>query len=345
MSGFIKTVVRVAMTAAVLGFLAPLASSQDTFVEGFGGGSNQGGWRWGTGNESIVPLNGNPGAYLQDNTLVSFRPTLSSQPEPGSVFTGDYRTRKVTALGVDLITLDKGFAVESNRFVTLALMNDNGTPLNQNDDRGAYFVSDQLMPDAGVPIDAPAGWTAFDFQVDSQSSALPAGWQLLTFGAPTLAWPELMANVDYVQFSAGVPGTIFLIDSWKVGADNARISTATCQPDLGFSGPGTMAIEACGDVLATGGTSLLSLTGAPVSSPIFFPMGTSNLPTPFKGGTLVPVPFLLIVQVASDADGAFSIPLAGGQGPLSLVLQAVAPDGSLPGGLALSNALQLDFLP
>lgn len=345
MSDFLSSFFRAAMVALIMGGIASLASAQDTIVEGFDGGSNQGGWRWGTGNESIIPVNGNPGAYLQDNTLVSFRPTLSSQPEPASIFTGNYRTRRVTALGVDLVTLDKSFAVESNRFVTLALMNDNGTPLNQNDDRGAYFVSDQLMPDAGVPIDAPAGWTSFDFEVDSQSSALPSGWELLSFGAPTLTWSELTANVDYVQFSAGVPGTIFLIDSWKVGADNARISTATCQPDLGFGGPGTMVIEACGDVLATGGTSLLSLTGAPVSSPIFFPMGTSNLPTPFKGGTLVPVPFLLIVQVASDADGAFSIPLAGGEGPLSLVLQAVAPDGTLPGGFALSNALQLDFLP
>ena len=165
MSDSFKTVLLAALASAVLGFVAPLTSAQDTFVEGFDGGSNQGGWRWGTGNESIIPLNGNPGAYLQDNTLVSFRPTLSSQPEPASSFTGNYRTRRVTALGVDLVTLDKSFPVESNRFVTLALMNDSAFGLT-----AAIWTAD---PEAAIRIgDRLATGTVFMNRCDYLDPAL-----------------------------------------------------------------------------------------------------------------------------------------------------------------------------
>jgi hypothetical protein len=332
------------LLAAML-LAAPSALAQSAHVEGFDGGSNEGNWSWGTGNQTISPLNGNPGAYLQDLTLFTAQPTLRTEPGVASAFTGDYVASKVTSIGVDLITLGKQFPVEGNRFVTLVLLDDNGTPGNPNDDRGAYFVSDDLVPDAGVPIDAPAGWTSYDFAVDADSATLPDGWQPISFGAPGIEWPALMADVDMVEFWYGAPGTIFLFDSWDVGADNARIATETCQPDLGFGGPGTMAMEVCGDPLASGGTATLSIEGAPASSTVFIPIGLNASPTPFKGGTLVPVPVLLVVSVPADAGGNVSLPIPGGQGPVSVVIQAAAADGALPGGFALSNALQLDFLP
>lgn len=324
---------------------APAAVSQSGFVEGFDGGSNEGEWSWGTGNQSISPLNGNPGAYLQDLTLFSAQPTLGTAGGVASVFTGDYRARKVTSVGIDLITLSKQFAVESNRFVTLVLLDDNGTPANPNDDRGAYFTSDDLVPDAGVPIDAAAGWTSYDIAVDSQAVTLPAGWQAITFGPPALSWSELMSGVDIVEFWYGEPGTIFLFDSWDVGADNARIATATCQTDLGFAGPGNLSLEVCGDPLASGGSATLSIEGAPPTSSVYIAVGLAASPTPFKGGTLVPVPVLLLLSLPSDGSGSASIPIAGGLGPASVVIQAAAPDVTLPEFFALSNALQLDFLP
>ena len=74
-------------------------------------------------------------------------------------------------------------------------------------------------------------------------------------------------------------------------------------------------------------------------------IGLASAPTAFKGGTLVPVPLLTIFTVVTDPGGSFASPVPGGGGAFSIVLQAVSPDGSLPGGYALSNALRLDFLP
>ena len=106
-----------------------------------------------------------------------------------------------------------------------------------------------------------------------------------------------------------------------------------------------MHMAVCGDVLTAGGTAVMTLEGAPASSQVFFAIGTTSAPTPFKGGMLVPVPVLLVVSIVSDANGALSIPVSGGGGPASVVIQAVAPDGSQPFGFALSNAIQFDFLP
>jgi hypothetical protein len=324
---------------------APVAMSQDTVVEGFDGGSNQGNWAWGTTNQSISPLNGNPGAYLQDLTLFTAQPILGTHTDAPSVFTGDFRERRVTSMGVDLITLNKSFAVESNRRLTLVLLDDNGTPADPNDDRGAYFVGEKVVPDAGVPLDTPAGWATFDFAVDVQSSTMPNGWQPISFGAPFISWADLMSDVDIVEYWSGPPGTIYLFDSWDVGADNFRITTETCQLDLGFGGPGNMQMAVCGDTLATGGTADLTIEGAPASSPIFLFIGVTSTPTPFFSGTLVPIPWLIIVTVPSDVNGSFTSALLGGGGPATVIIQGVVPDASLPGGVGMSNALQIEILP
>ena len=326
--------------------IAPLAASQTTFSEDFEGGSNIGGWRWGTGNESFSPLNGNPGAFLRDLTLFTAQPILrTAQPSGPTPFIGDYRSMNVTSVGIDLITLDKDFPVESNRWLTLMLIDDNGTPDLFGDDVGAYFVGDMLVPSAGVPIDAPAGWTSYDFEIDSQAAAMPPGWEGFTNGPPVPSWPDLMSDVDAVQFWYGVPGTIFLFDSWDVGTDNPRITTGTCQADLGSAGPGAMALSICGGVLASGQTAQLQLDGALPSTIVYYVIGLQANPTPFEGGVLVPVPILTVKAFFSDPAGSFSLTIPGGAGPIDAVLQAVSPDGSLPGGYALSNALQVEFLP
>ena len=47
-----------------------------------------------------------------------------------------------------------------------------------------------------------------------------------------------------------------------------------------------------------------------------------------------------------DANGNLYFPnVPGGGGPFTAYYQVVAEDGSLPQGYAISNALQLDFLP
>jgi hypothetical protein len=119
-----------------------------------------------------------------------------------------------------------------------------------------------------------------------------------------------------------------------------------CQLDLGFGGPGTATFSVCGNALATGGSANLLLTGASPNSPAWIIASTAFAPTPFFGGTLVPLPAQLIVPLFTDASGQFALPgIAGGGGPFGVYAQFVIADASQPDGIALSNAVKLEFLP
>ena len=125
-----------------------------------------------------------------------------------------------------------------------------------------------------------------------------------------------------------------------------RSGSAVCQPDLGFGGPGTVVLSLCGDELATGGTADLVLVGAPPSAPIWLVVGTEANPTPLFGGLIVPIPPTAVYAFTADGSGQLALPgLNGGQGPLTLFAQGLAFDLAQPELLAISNALQIEFLP
>jgi hypothetical protein len=119
-----------------------------------------------------------------------------------------------------------------------------------------------------------------------------------------------------------------------------------CQADLGFQGPGGATMSVCGGApLAKGFTATLSVTGAPPTSPAWIIVGVQNNPSPFKGGTLVPVPILLLVPVMTNAGGSITLPgIAGGNGPVSVYIQAIIQDGVQPAGFAFTNAVRIDLL-
>jgi hypothetical protein len=118
-----------------------------------------------------------------------------------------------------------------------------------------------------------------------------------------------------------------------------------CQPNLGFGGPGAARLSVCGNALDACGFAVLELSGAAPSAPLFLPFALLSTPTPFKGGTLVPVPVLLAVPLVAGGAGSLALPLHGGGGPVTAYVQAVVPDGAQPAGFALSNALQVELLP
>lgn len=119
-----------------------------------------------------------------------------------------------------------------------------------------------------------------------------------------------------------------------------------CQADLGFAGPGTLDLDLCGGDLSSGTTADLSLTGALPNVGAWLFAGLSQLPVPFKGGTLVPVPWALLLPLPVDASGHGGIAgVPGGIGPLTVYVQAVQADAAQPHGWAISNALRVDFLP
>jgi hypothetical protein len=118
-----------------------------------------------------------------------------------------------------------------------------------------------------------------------------------------------------------------------------------CQEDLGFGGPGTVLLQVCGDALATGGDATLTVNGAPAFAPMLIVAGLDFGPTPFKGGTLVPVPVLLAIPVSANAVGNLLLHVPGGGGPATVYLQVAAADPAQPGGVAVSNAVKLELLP
>jgi hypothetical protein len=118
-----------------------------------------------------------------------------------------------------------------------------------------------------------------------------------------------------------------------------------CQPNLGFSGPGGARLSVCGNALESCGFAVLELTGAAPSAPLFLPFSLVSTPTPFKGGTLVPVPVLGIATLLTSPAGTLSAKLTGGPLALDIYVQAVVQDAGQPAGFALSNALRVSFLP
>ena len=120
----------------------------------------------------------------------------------------------------------------------------------------------------------------------------------------------------------------------------------TCQADLGFGGPGSMHLSVCGGDLSTGTTADLALTGGVPGGLAWLLAGLTQQPTPFKGGTLVPVPWSLALALPADGAGQVAVNgIPGGNGPLSIVLQALMADAAQPKGWAISNAVRVDLLP
>lgn len=211
----------------------------------------------------------------------------------------------------------------------------------------------------------PGGTPASDIVLELSFLLDGVGWTSWDVHGTDLGWPSengtfsgtLDSDVLNGVMSAGLFG--FSTPDLHMGSVTGGIfgkfldstvtleiaGTETCQTDLGFAGPGTVSLSLCGDPLATGGSATLEVEGAPAFAPVHFVVSPFFSPTPFKGGTLVPVPIVLLFSVPSDAAGAVSLPVPGGGGPATIFIQAIVPDAAQVQGFALSNALQIELLP
>ena len=196
---------------------ASSALAGQTVAETFTGGSNQGGWTYGLANQVIETSGGNPGAYLHEPLIDTYAPQPHTALGLASVFTGDYRARRVESFGVDVIVFSAQFF--TNPPLTLMLANDNGTPFDTSDDCIVYLV--------GANVAAPgAGWTSYEFAIPAQSPTLPPGWQ--TYNAcstPDASWNSVITSVSYVRFLYGDPTFFYPVGPWNTGIDNPRITT------------------------------------------------------------------------------------------------------------------------
>ncbi len=229
-------------------------------------------------------------------------------------------------------------------------------------DMGGMTLTDDLMDPTQwtVPngVIAPAGGSVLlwadkddeqgpmhmDFKLSSQGEALAL------FGSPAMGG----GRVDAVIFGPQVADVssareIDGLGPWVVEpmpTPNAPNSPTVCQTDLGHHGPGSATLSVCGGDLSSGTSAELSIVGGLPFAFGWVAVGLDASPAPVFAGSLVPVPWLTLVPISFDGNGAFTqSPIDGGIGPLRVYVQAVYPDGAQPAGYAFSNAVAVDFLP
>ncbi len=115
--------------------------------------------------------------------------------------------------------------------------------------------------------------------------------------------------------------------------------------DLGLGLAGTAGVPLLAGIGPLTGNSLnsLDLSGALAGGSCTLVVGLAQLNAPFKGGTLVPLPFLLVVGLTADGGGALSLPFVwppGVPAGVALYFQHWINDPAGPLGFAASNGLR-----
>ncbi len=201
------------------------------FSEGFEDGSNTGGWSYGTLSETIVTVGGNPDAYFGvTNYAAPFPLPRTTQV---SVFTGNYRSKQVTSVGLDTSIFYVNLGLTEGRPMSVILISYNETPTDYSDDWGAYFVGPKNIPAEG------AGWDFFDINIPSQATSLPPGWDFIRFGpsSPTsFDWNNIITDVGMLSFHYGHPAMMAIFQDWDMGIDNMRITMELSPGDANCNG-------------------------------------------------------------------------------------------------------------
>jgi len=211
--------------------LAKPVVDEPTFVETFDKHSNVGGWSY-FGNpdnriEVFEPQDGNPGAFIHATCdpatlrcLDTYAPQLRTQVGVSSIFTGDYRDKKVVMVGVDLVTFGPELVTTEARPLSLLLRNDNGTPSDWTDDVVAYWIGSRNIPhECGQ-------FKEYVIEIPSQSTTLPKGWGIMPgygSGDDDADWNTAITNVTQITFFYGNPEMFFIFQQWELGFDNVAI--------------------------------------------------------------------------------------------------------------------------
>jgi len=114
--------------------------------------------------------------------------------------------------------------------------------------------------------------------------------------------------------------------------------------DLGYGLEGTVGVPRLvgSGPLTTGSSGSMTLSQAAPRALALMLVAAQELPLPFKGGTLVPLPPLLEAYVVTSPAGDLTLPWAAfPPGVPPLAAQFVIADAAAPNGVALSNALAI----
>jgi hypothetical protein len=220
------------------------------------------------------------------------------------------------------------------------------------------FGSAQLISDTGFPGSDVLG---VDIDGDGDIDALSADWYGPSWYANDGAGnfgprQEINSTSVAVEFidapdltGDGVPDVVF---ACSLGGDGKAAWHEGLSPavwtDLGFALAGSAGLPSLAGAgpLAPGSAGSLALTAAAPSAPAVLFIAVASTPTPFKCGTLVPLPAAASLFLATSAAGSAVLAWTtwpAGLSGLSLYLQYAIHDGDAVCGVALSNALRADL--
>ena len=158
----------------------------------------------------------------------------------------------------------------------------------------------------------------------------------------SLRWQLALTNVNIGAPCLGADGVLVLAG---VGSDVRALHAPNGFFDAGGALAGTAGeplLEGTSTLVA-GAAATLELSSARPSAPVYLLAGLSLLDAPFKGGTLVPNPDLVLAGFATDGTGALSLATtwpAGVPGGTSIWFQQWIVDPAGPKGAAASNGVQ-----
>lgn len=221
--------------------LAPAAHATDV-VDDFESGTNPNNWHWVAGSPGnihnyggINASGGNPGAWFDSSDVyLSDHPNFTAVPDQGTPLREAFETGQLHTVQLDIERL---------------YADDPACPRNVQDsgdfvvrlfDLHTIGIGEWIEAHArgsAVPTGYSFPWIHVTFQIPSESTETPAGWEFLppVNAPPGYGWQQLMQNIDGLAVYVVDPDPLTVDGCWWLGADNVAVRYGDT-PDAIFSG-------------------------------------------------------------------------------------------------------------
>jgi hypothetical protein len=222
--------------AAVLSSLSWPAQAQRV-VDTFESGANPNEWGWTNvqGPATITPDGGNPGAWVDTGVpYFATHPHFISEPPPGSALQAAIASGTLHTASVDLQRLDTTNVSGclpthlQASFVSLGLFD-----LHSSEFQIEAHTTADSSP--AFPL-GPFPWFTASFDIPSDATDTPPGWELAVPDGMTYTWADLMHNLDGMRFFIGDPDQPAFSSCSHLGADNVVVTYGDALFVDGFDG-------------------------------------------------------------------------------------------------------------